>query len=165
MDNLLNEVHQLREKMQGILPAYTTSLKGLPQLGEEFEGRFWASCIETYLGKIKPEYQKYQAQAKKAELWGESVTLMADIFLKAGGMEPMPLPNSLRIGVSISPSGEIALTLADDPHKPRDAVLVTYEEFLAIAQRLKESLLKGTIVPTSEDEIPKLIYNLASSKK
>ncbi len=165
MDNLLNEVHQLREKMQGILPAYTTSLKGLLQLGEEFEGRFWASCIETYLGKIKANYQKYQAQAQKVDLMGKFMTMGMNIALKTGGKEPMPLPNSLQIGVSISPSGEIEPTLTDDPNKPPDAVLVTYEEFLAIAQRLKESLLKGTIVPTSEDEIPKLIYNLASSKK
>ena len=29
---------------------------------------------------------------------------------------------------------------------------------IKIAQRLKGEVLKGTIVPTSEDEIPKLIY-------
>ena len=49
----------------------------------------------------------------------------------------------------------------DDPNRQPDAVLVTYEEFAAIAQRLKDKLLKGTIVPTSEDEIPELIHNLA----
>ena len=63
------------------------------------------------------------------------------------------------------PSGKIDPALIDDPNKPPDAILVTCEEFLAIAQRLKDRLLKGTIVPNSEDEIPELIYNLASSKQ
>jgi len=84
------------------------------------------------------------------------------VHLKAGGMEPIPLPNSLRLGVSISPSGKIVPTLMDDPNRQLDAVIVTYEEFVAVAQRLKDELLKGTLVPSSEDEIPRLIYSLAS---
>jgi hypothetical protein len=40
---------------------------------------------------------------------------------------------------------------------------VTYEEFMAIAQRLEDKLLRGTIVPSSEDEIPRLIYGEASA--
>ena len=43
----------------------------------------------------------------------------------------------------------------------KNAIIVTYEKFVAIAQRLKDELLKGTIVPTSEDEIPMLIHTLA----
>ena len=50
----------------------------------------------------------------------------------------------------------------DDPNRPPDAVLVTYEEFAVITQRLKDRLLKGTIVPTSENEIPELMYIEAS---
>ena len=165
LDDLLNEVRQLRERIKAILPSYTALLKEVSQLPEGFEYGFWASCVEALLEKVKADYQKYQAQAQKADLWGKSVTLMADIVLKAGGMEPMPLPNPLRIGVSIHPSGKIEPALMDDPNKLPDAILVTYEEFLAIAQRLKDRLLKGTIVPTSEDEIPELIYNLASNKK
>jgi hypothetical protein len=158
LNDLLNEVCQLGEKMKAILPLYTTSLKELSRLPEEFECRFWASCVEALLEKVGADYQRYQAQAQKADLWGKSVTLMADIILKAGGMEPIPLPNSLRLGVSIYPSGKIEPALMDDPNKPPDAVLVTYEKFAAIAQRLKGDLLKGIIVPKSENEIPKLIY-------
>ena len=44
-------------------------------------------------------------------------------------------------------------------------ILVTLEEFEAIAQRLKVELLKGTIVPTGEEEIPRLIRDLALKKK
>lgn len=162
LDNLLDEVRQLKERMKGILPSYTASLKGLSQLADEFECRFWASCVETYLEKIKADYQKYQAQAQKVDLMGKFMTRGMNTALKTGGMEPMPLPNSLRIGMCVYPSGKTALTLMDDSNQPPDAVLVTYEEFLAIAQRLKNELLEGTIVPTSEDEIPGLVYTLAS---
>ena len=165
LDDLLNEVRQLRERIKAILPSYPALLKEVSQLPERFEYGFWVSRVEALLEKVKADYQKYQAQAQKVELWGKSVTLMADIVLKAGGMEPMPLPNPLRIGVSIHPSGKIEPALMDDPNKLPGAILVTYEEFLAIAHRLKDRLLKGTIVPTSEDEIPELIYNLASNKK
>jgi len=32
---------------------------------------------------------------------------------------------------------------------------------MATIQKLKEKLLKGSIVPTSEGEIPRLVYSLA----
>jgi len=50
----------------------------------------------------------------------------------------------------------------DDSNRPPDAVLVTYEEFAIITQRLKGRLLKRAIVPTSEKEIPELMYIEAS---
>jgi len=147
--------------MKGSLPSYTASLKRLSQLPEEFERRFWVPCIEALLEKVKVDYQKYQAQAQEADLRGKLLTLGLDIALRVGGMEPIPLPDSLRVGISMRPSGKIAPALMDDPNRQPNAVIVTYEEFVAIAQRLKDGLLKGTIVPTSEDEIPKLIYTLA----
>lgn len=161
LDNLLNEICELKGRMKGILPSYTASLKELPQLPEEFECRFWASYLEALLQKVKGEYQKYQAQAQKADFLGKFATLGIDVALRAGGLEPIPLPNSLRLGVSISPSGKIEPALMDDPNRQPDTALVTYEEFGVIAQRFKGELLKGTTVPTSEDEIPKLIYKLA----
>ena len=88
-----------------------------------------------------------------------------DIALKAGGMQPVAFPPSPHIGISISPLGKIEPALLDDPHKLPDVILVTFEEFEAIAQRFKVELLKGTIVPTGEDEIPGLIRDLALKKK
>ncbi len=161
LDDLLDEVRQLRERIKGILPSYTGSLKNLPQLTEEFERRFWVSCVEALFEKVKANYQKYQAQAQKVDLMGKLMTMGMNIALKTGGMEPMPPPNSPRLGVSISPSGKIDPALMDDPNRPPDAVLVTYEEFVAIAQRLKDRLLRGTIMPSSEDEIPNLMYSEA----
>jgi len=40
-----------------------------------------------------------------------------------------------------------------------DVILITFEQFQATAQRLKGEILKGTVVPKSEDEIPRLIYH------
>ena len=132
---------------------------------EAFERRFWASCVEALLEKVKADYQKYQAQARNVDFWGKLTTLWVDIVLRVGGMEPIPLPDSLRVGISMHPSGKITPALMDDPNKQPDTILVTYKEFAAIAQTLKDELLKGTIVPKSEDEIPKKIYsNLAKGK-
>jgi len=161
LDDLLGEIRELKERMKGILPSYTASMKELSQLPQEFERRFWVSPVEALLEKVKADYQKYQAQAQRADLLGRFMTVGVDIALKAAGIEPIPLPNSLRVGISISASGKIEPALIEDPNRRQGAVLVTYEEFSAIAQRLKDELLKGTIVPTSEDEIPKLIHNLA----
>jgi len=74
-------------------------------------------------------------------------------------------PPSPRIGISISPLGKIEPALLDDPYKPPNVILLTFEEFEAIAQRLKVELLKGTIVPADEGEIPRLIRGLALKKK
>ena len=93
------------------------------------------------------------------------MTLGIDTVLKAGGMEPILPPASLQIGISISPSSKIEPALFDDPNRQPDAILITFEEFEAIALRLNGELLKGTIVPTSEDEIPKLIYGLVAEQK
>ena len=158
LDDLLSEVRQLKERIKAILPSHTALLKELSRLPDELEGRFWASRVEVLLEKVRADYQTYQAHAQKADLWGKFMTVGVDIILKAGGMEPVPLPDPLRVGVSISPSGKIVPSIIDEPNRQPDAVLVTHEEFLAIAQRLKEELLKGTIVPSSEDEIPKILY-------
>ncbi len=162
LDDLLSEVRQLKEKGKTILPSFTASLKDLSQLPEEFEGQFWASCLEAQIEEVKADYQKFLEKASKAELWGMSVALMADIVLKVGGMEPIPPPDSLRVGISMHPAGKIEPALMDGPTRHPDGVIVTYEQFVAIVQRVKDDLLKGTIVPSSEDEIPKLVYNLAT---
>jgi len=60
------------------------------------------------------------------------------------------------------PSSKIKTALMDDSNRPPDAVLIIYEEFAVITQRLKDRLLKGTIVPTSEKEIPEFMYIEAS---
>jgi hypothetical protein len=161
LDNLLGELRQLNERIKGTFPSYTALLKELSKLPDEFECRFRVSCVEALVQKVKADYQKYQAQAQEADLRGKLLALGLDIALRVGGMEPIPLPDSLRVGISMRPSGKIAPALMDDPNRQPDAIIVTYEEFVAIAQRLKDGLLKETIVPTTEDEIPELIYSLA----
>ena len=60
---------------------------------------------------------------------------------------------------------KIEPAIFDDPNRQPDTILVNFEEFEAIALRLKDELLKGTIVPRREDEMPKLVYGLAAKQK
>jgi hypothetical protein len=76
-------------------------------------------------------------------------------------MQPVAPPPSPQLGVTISSSGKIKPDWRDNPYREPKEIFVTYDEFMAIARRLKNKLLKGTIVPTSEAEIPKLLYSLA----
>jgi hypothetical protein len=149
--------------MEQFLPSYLAGLERLSQLPEEFSHRFWASCLEALLAKVKSDYQKWQGQAQKADLLGKFMTLGVDVVLKAGGMEPIAPPSFPQLGVSISSSGKITPDWMDNPHREPEAIFVTYDELMAIAQRVKDELLKGTVVPTSDEEIPRLIYNKASA--
>ena len=163
LDNLLGETRELKERIKQVLPSYTASLKELSSLPEEFERRFWASRVEALLQTVKADYENFRAKAQKADLLGKFVTLGIDIALKAGGMEPIAPPPPTQLGISVPPSGKIAPDWVDNPYREPEAIFVTYEEFMAIAQRLEDKLLRGTIVPSSEDEIPRLIYGEASA--
>jgi len=165
LNNFLGEVRELKERMEKVFPSYLASLEKTSQLPVEFERRWWASRFEALLEKVRADYQKYQAQAQKADFLGKFMTLGIDAVLKAGGMEPIPPPASLQVGISISLLGKIEPALVDNLNRQPDAIVITFEEFEAIALRLKGELLKGTIVPRSEDEIPKLVYGLATEKK
>jgi hypothetical protein len=165
LDSLLGEIRQLKDRMGQVFPSYIALLKELSSLPEEFERRFWASRVEALLQMVKAAYKNFQAKGQKADLLSKFMTLGIDIALKAGGMQSVALPPSPRIGISISPLSKIEPALLDDPYKPPNVILLTFEEFEAIAQRLKVELLKGTIVPADEGEIPRLIRGLALKKK
>jgi hypothetical protein len=161
LDNLLGETRELKERIKEVLPSYTASLKELSSLPEEFERRFWASRVEALLQMVKADYENFRAKAQKVDFLGKFMTLGIDIALKAGGMEPIAPPQPTQLGISVSPSGKIAPDWVNNPYREPEAIFVTYEEFMAIAQRLKDKVLKRTVVPTTEDEIPKLVHNLA----
>jgi hypothetical protein len=163
LDNLLGETRELKERIKEVLPSYTTSLKELSSLPGEFERRFWASRVEALLQTVKADYENFRAKAQKVEFLGKFMTLGIDMVLKAGAMEPIAPPPPTQLGISVSPSGKIAPDWVDNPYREPEAIFVTYEEFVAIGQRLKDKLLRGTIVPSSEDEIPRLIYGEASA--
>ena len=163
LDSLLNEVGELRERMEQILPSYTASLQELAQLPDEFEQRFWASCVEALLHEVKARYQDLEAQAQRADLVGKFMTLGMYVIARTGGMEPVPPPEPVRLGISISPSGKMEPDWLDNPNRDPKAIFMTYEEFVTIAKRLEDKLLRGTIVPSSEDEIPRLIHSEASA--
>lgn len=162
LDDLLSEVRQSKERMKAILPSYTASLKEVSQLPDEFERRFWASRVEALLQMVKADYENFRAKAQKVDFLGKFMTVGIDMVLKAGGMEPIAPPPPPQLGVTVSSSGKIEPDWIDNPYRDPAAFFATYEEFMTIAQRLKDELLKGTVLPTSEDEIPKLVCNLAS---
>ena len=162
LGDILCVVGQLKERIKAILPSYTASLKELSQLPDEFERRFWASRVEALLQMVKADYENFRAKAQEVDFLAKFMTVGIDIVLKAGGMQPIAPPPPPQLGVTISSSGNIEPDWLDNPNREPGAIFVIYEEFMAIAQKLKDELLRGTIVPTSEDEIPTLVYNLAS---
>ena len=161
LDNFLGEIRDMRERMKGILPSYTGSLKGLYQLPEELERRFWASRVEALLQMVKADYQDSQAKAHKVDLLGKFMTGGMNIALMTGRMQPMPALHPTRLGISISPSGKIAPALFDDPHRQPGVVLISFKEFEGLTLRLRDRILKGIVMPKNDDEIPKLIHSLA----
>jgi len=161
LDSFLNETHNLKERMRQILPSYIASLKELSSLPEEFERRFWASRLEALLETVRADYETFQAKAQQVDFLGTFMTLGIDVVLKAGGMQPVTPPPPLQLGVTIASSGKIIPDWVDNPYREPGTIFVTYEGFTAIARKLKDKLLQGTIVPSSEEEIPRLLYNLA----
>lgn len=161
LDNLLGEIRELKEKIEKLYPSYAASLRGLSQLPEEFERRFWASQVEALLQTVKADYRDFEAKAQKIDLLGKFMIGGMNIALMAGRMQPMPPLPPTRLGISISPSGKIEPALLDDAGRQPGAVLIGFEEFERLALRLKGRILKGIVVPINEDEIPKLIHNLA----
>ena len=151
--------------MEKAFPSYLASLEKTSRLPIEFERRWWASRVEALLEKVKTDYQKYQTRARGSDLLGKFMILGVDMVLKAGGMEPVKLPAPFQVGISIYPAGKIEPALFDDPNRQPDAIFVTFDQFEVIAQRLRNEILKGKIVPKSEDEISKLIYGFDAEQK
>jgi len=150
--------------MEQLTPPYRAALERVAQMPVEFDRRWWSSRVDVLIEKVKVGYQNYQAQAQQADLYAKFMTAAIDIALRAGRMEPVPPPDSLRAGISISLSGTIEPALLGDPSRREGVVLLKFEEFEAIARRLKKEILKGTVVPKNEVEIPGLIFTLASQR-
>ena len=161
LDSFLNETRELKERMRQILPSYTASLKELSSLPEEFERRFWVSRVEALLQTVKTDYENFQAKAQQVDFLGKFMTLGIGMVLKAGGMQPIAPPSLPQLGVTMSSSGKVEPDWLDNPNREPEAIFVTYEEFIAIVHRLKDRLLNGAVMPVSEAEISKLVYNLA----
>ncbi len=112
--------------------------------------------------KVTVEYQKYQAKAQEAGFYATLMAAAMGSALKAVGMEPVPPPGSLRVGISLSALGKIEPTLLDDPSRQSGLLYIKLEDFEAISKRLKREIMKGMVTPKNEDEIPRLIFALAS---
>lgn len=161
LDNFAGEVHQLKGKVESLLLGYMEVLQRLCQIPEEFGRRFWTSHVEALVRKVKTDYENYQFEAQKANLFGKITERAVDAILLAMKQQPIPSPKLLQSCISISSSGKIEPALFDASHKQKGVILVTIGRFEAIAQRLEDEIMRGEILPESEDEIPKIIYKLA----
>lgn len=162
LDRLLSELHELKERLGQLIPQEEAALDRVTLMPVEFNRRWWSSRVDVLVQKIKGDYEKYQAQAQEAALYAKFMTVMADIALETGGMEPLPPPDSLKIGISISASGKIEPTWLDDPARQSNMLYITFEHFEETGQRLKRKIRNGRIIPKNEEEIPHLIFALAS---
>lgn len=109
---------------------------------------------------MKLDYQNYQAQARVANLFGTLTVVAVDIALKAAGVEPIPPPPTPQICISISETGKIGPALMSDSFTQADVVLISFEEFEKLTLMLKDEILKGKIILSGAEEIPKLIRDL-----
>lgn len=161
LNSLLGEIRELKERMRQTFPSYTASLKELSSLPEEFERRFWAFRVEALLQVVKVEYESFQAKAQKVGSLGKYMTLGVDTVLKAGGMEPVALPGPLQLGITISPSRKIEPAILDEDFRQQDTTIVSMEGFEAIARRVQEQIIKGEVLPETDEEILRLVYQSA----
>lgn len=161
LENLPKETCELRQRLEKLLPPYVAALERLRKAPEEFSRRFWASRVDELLGKVKLDYQNYQAQARVADLFGKFTVVAVDIALKAAGIEPIEPPASLQICISISETGKIEPAVVSDSFMQADVILISFEELEKLTLMLKDEILKGEITLGAEDEIPKLIRDLA----
>ena len=162
MDNLLREVHEVREKMEALFPPYISSLRRLSHVPMEFDRRCCASCIDSLILEVKGDYEKCQVVRNKADLLSKFMTAAADIALIAARKEPIPLPTTPEISISISSEGKIEPVVDDGTAPLVGFILLTFEEFQEVALKLRQMVMEGAVAPKGEDEIPKLIYTLAS---
>jgi hypothetical protein len=151
----------LREEVDSLVADYIALLQRLSQVPEEFEHRFWVPYIEAVLEKARTGYKNYESQALKANLLGKMAETMVNVVAQATGQWSMAHVTPLQTCISISPSGEIEPALFGDPGKKQGHILLSMDGFERIAQKLKEEIMSGKVIPESEHEIPKLMYDLA----
>ena len=159
LNNLLDELRELKQRMKQLLPQYTTALERVAQMPTEFERRWWLWYVETLLQRTKSDYRKYQDRTRQVEYSGDYFMPVMAAFFGVSGRGPTPPP---RFGISISVSGKIEPARLDRPTSEKGDVFLALEEFEAICQRLKEEIIKGAVMPAGENEIPKLLLTLAS---
>jgi len=161
LENLLIESQKLRENLEKVFPSYVVVLNRLSQVPAEFERRYWVSRVDLLLEKVSSDYEKYQAEVNKANFVGQIMGTAIDAVMRAGRLGPISPPSPLEGCLSIWPSGKIEPTYRGATSEQSEAVLVRFEEFEKLTLKLKDEILKGMVMPKSEDEIPNLIGNLA----
>jgi len=159
--NFPGGVGELRGRMESLFPPYLAELHRLCQMPEEFERRFWVCHVQVLVQKVKADYNNYEFETLKANLMGKMTETMLNVAWQATGQQPMAHTTHLQACVCVYPTGRIHPGLLGDFSQQYGAILIHVEKFEAITQRLEDEIMRGKILPESEDEIPKLIYKLA----
>ena len=163
LDDLLDEVRQLKERIKAIVPSYTDLLKETSQLPDEFERRYRASWIDELFQKTRKRYEKFLISCGMLSLMGTALSNAVAMGQPVVGLNQVSTPIPLYI--AIWPSGEINPVLKDDLPRQVEVAAVNFQEFEQICLGLKDDVLKGKLVPEAESDIPRLIYKLALERR
>jgi len=101
LQELLNEISQLKQRMVQALPSYVESVRGIEQLPEELTRRYWVSCVDELAGRIEPEYRKLEGQASRLNLELKFINLGASAISRMMGRPIINLSHSARRNKSL----------------------------------------------------------------
>jgi len=161
LQKLLDEMSQLKQRMAQALPPYIESVRGIGQLPEELTRRYWVSCVDDLVHKIEPKYRELESQTSELYYRASFISLGMSAISRVMGVQPVPPPDQIQVGISLSASGEIEPDCSDNPERAPDAIFVGYNQFMGIVQGLKGKLIRGEVTPSSEGDIAKLLYSEA----
>ena len=165
LDDLLDEVRQLKERIKAILPSYTALLKEISQLPEEFERRYRASWIDELFQKTRKRYEKFLISCGMISLMGTALSNAVAMAMRQPVVGLNQVSTPIPLYIAIWPSGEINPVLKDDLSRQVEVAAVNFQEFEQICLGLKDDVLKGKLVPEAESDIPRLIYKLALERR
>jgi len=158
LEDIAREVPLLSENMERVLPTYVASLRRVSEMPVEFERRYRVAWIEVLFEKTRQSYQDMLARCMMVGFVGGMLTSAMAMVTGQPMMAPGKPSTSTLLSIAIWSSGEIKPVLTDDPPEQVGVIVVTFEEFERTAVKLKNDVLSGELMPSVEDEIPRLIY-------
>ncbi|MFC1909961.1 hypothetical protein ACFLXC_01550 [Chloroflexota bacterium] len=168
LEDMGQELPQLRENLERVFPGYVASLKRVSRMPVEFGRRWRASWVAEHLYKVTQNCQQFVNQGAIAGLFGGMAVNIALNLASAVTKQPReaipPVP-ALDFAIAIWPSGDARPTLRSMSPRQAGVVTVSFEDFERAALKLRNDVLSGELVPLDKAEVPRLIYqDLAEGK-
>jgi hypothetical protein len=160
-EELLREAAELRVNLEELLPTYLAAVRSLDHRVEHFERRGSASWVDTLVGRVRADYERWQVARQQVDLFSKFATTMVDLALVAARQQPMPPPTTPSVSIAILPNGEVRPALAEEFEGRRDIALLSWEEFEQVARNLRQDILQGKAKPNREEDVARLIYKVA----